>query len=75
MQTFGLPRQITCDAVRRWRGVRRQGLSAADAAAAVGVSRATLYRWAAGAEPGSRRLQWMPALVAAVQRMRGDYSM
>ena len=39
------------DAVHRWRGTRRQGLSAADAAAALGVSRATLYRWAAGAEP------------------------
>ena len=69
------------DAVHRWRGARRQGLSAADAAAALGVSRATLYRWAAGAEPGSRRprrvrrRQWTPALVAAVQRMRGDYPM
>ena len=82
MQTFSLPRQITRrDAVRRWRGARHQGLSAADAAAALGVSRATLYRWAAGAEPGSRRprrvrrRQWTPALVAAVQRMRGDYPM
>ena len=43
------------DAVRRWQGARRQGLSAADAAAAVGVSRATLYRWAKRAEPRSRR--------------------
>ena len=67
------------DAVRRWQGARRQGLSAADAAAAVGVSRATLYRWAKRAEPGSRRprrprrRQWTPDLVAAVQRIRGDY--
>ena len=44
MQTFGLSWQITRDAVRRWRGARRQGLSAADVAAAVGVSRATLGR-------------------------------
>ena len=67
------------DAVRRWRGARRQGLSATDAA--LGVSRATLYRRAAGAEPGSRRprrvrrSQWTPTLVSAVQRMRGDYPM
>ena len=69
------------DAVRRWQGARRQGLSAADAAAAVGVSRATLYRWAKRAEPRSRRprrprrRQWTPDLVAAVQRIRGDYPM
>ena len=44
MQTFSLPRQITRGAARR------QGLSTADAAAAVGVSRATLYRRAAGAD-------------------------
>ena len=78
MQTFSLPGHVTRDAVRCWRGARRQGLSAADAAAALGVSRATLYRRAAGAEPGSRRPrrvrrpQWTPTLVAAVQRMRGD---
>ena len=66
------------DAVRRWQGARRQGLSAADAAAAVGVSRATLYRWAKRAEPRSRRprrprrSRWTPDLVAAVQRIRGD---
>ena len=79
MQTFGLPRQMTRgDAVRRWQGARRQGLSAADAAAAVGVSRATLYRWAKRAEPRSRRPRrprrprWTPAPVAAVQRVRGD---
>ena len=71
--------QARRDAVRRWQGARRQGLSAADAAAAVGVSRATLYRWAVRAEPRSRRPrrprrpQWTPDLVAAVQRIRGDY--
>ena len=54
-------------------------MSAADAAAAVGVSRATLYLWAKRAEPRSRRprrprrRQWTPDLVAAVQRVRGDY--
>ena len=32
-----------------------QESGAVEAAAAVGVSRATLYRWATGAEPGSRR--------------------
>ena len=47
MQTFGLPRHVTRgDAIlKRWHRARDNGLSAAAAADAVGVSRATLYRW------------------------------
>ena len=62
------------------RGARRQGSGAADAAAAAGVSRATLYRWAAGAEPCSRRPHtprrpaWSAALVTAVRETRADYN-
>ena len=77
MRTF---RPAPADDTRRCRPspARRQGLSAADAAVAVGVSRATPYRWAKRAEPGSRRprrpwrSRWTPAPVAAVQRVRGD---
>ena len=43
------------DAVARWRRARRDGLTAAQAAAAVGVARATLYRWEKAPEPRSRR--------------------
>ena len=39
----------------RWHTARRQGLSAAQAAAAVGVSPATLYRWQKRSKPRSRR--------------------
>jgi hypothetical protein len=46
---------IRDDAVRRWKGVRAAGLSSDEAARAVGVSRATLYRWAKRPEPQSRR--------------------
>ena len=76
-----LPGHVTRDAVRRWRGARRQGSGAADAAAAVGVSRATLYRWAAGAEPRSRRPHtlrwpaWSAALATAVQETRAADTM
>lgn len=43
------------DAVARWSRARREGLTADQAARAVGVSRATLYRWQIEAEPKSRR--------------------
>jgi len=33
------------DAVARWVGARKNGLSAVQAARAVGVARSTLYRW------------------------------
>jgi hypothetical protein len=70
------------DAVlRRWRQARRDGLTAAQAARAVGATRASLYRWQKRLEPRSRRprwvrpKQWTPALVAAVERLRLDYPM
>ena len=42
MQVFGLPRHVARDAVARWRRARDKGLSAAEATAVAGVSRATL---------------------------------
>lgn len=68
-------------AVERWRRAMRDGLSACQAARAVGVARATLYRWARRAEHHSRRphhvrqRQWSSALIRAVERLRGDYPM
>lgn len=72
---------LRLDAVRRWTGARRAGLSAQAAASAVGVSRATLYRWARRCEPKSRRPrrvrapQWSPALAQAVEELRADNPM
>lgn len=69
------------DAVARWRGARADGLTGEQAARAVGVSRATLYRWAACAEPHSRRPHrvrtpaWTAALVQAVKDLRADNPM
>lgn len=72
---------IRADAVRRWQRARAAGLPADAAAAAIGVSRATLYRWAKRPEPFSRRprrmrrRQWRPALAQAVEELRGDNPM
>ena len=69
------------DAVARWVGARRNGLTAEQAAKAVGVPRATLYRWQTRAEPRSRRPlrirrpMWSPALVQAVEDLRADQPM
>jgi putative transposase len=69
------------DAVARWLGARAGGLSADQAARAVGVSRATLYRWRAQAEPRSRRPHqlrrpcWTPALAETVAALRADNPM
>jgi transposase InsO family protein len=69
------------DAVGRWHRARAAGLSSDDAAEAVGVSRATLYRWAKRPEPLSRRPrrvrkpQWSPALAQAVEELRADNPM
>jgi transposase InsO family protein len=57
------------------------GLTADQAARAVGAARASLYRWQAGAEPKSRRPRrvrgktWSSALIQAVERLRLDYPM
>lgn len=69
------------DAVARWRTAMAQGLSAEQAARAVGAARANLYRWEKNPRLKSRRPksvrkpQWTPALVEAVQAMRLDYPM
>ena len=78
MQVFGLPRHVTRGAaLKRWRRARDNGLSAADAAAAVGVSRATLYRWRKLHDQGRlaprsrrpRRSRW-GAMASAFRRRR-----
>jgi putative transposase len=67
--------------VARWRQAMADGLTAEQAAKAVGKSRATLYRWLERAEPRSRRPRrvrgksWTPALVEAVEHLRGDNPM
>ncbi len=69
------------DAVARWRRARADGLTAEQAAHAVGVPRSTLYRWEKAAEPRSRRPhrvrqpKWPPALVEAVEAVRADNPM
>lgn len=69
------------DAVRRWRGAMADGLSAEQAARAVGVPRPTLYRWERRPEPLSRRphrprgRQWTHELVRAVEDLRQDNPM
>lgn len=69
------------DAVARWRRARADGLTAEQAARAVGVSRAVLYRWEKEPSPKSRRPHrvrqrtWSSALVCAVERCRADNPM
>lgn len=69
------------DAVVRWRRAMTGGLTADAAADAVGVPRATLYRWEK--RPGRRSSRphhmrtknWPSVLVQAVERLRQDYPM
>jgi putative transposase len=69
------------DAVARWRRAMADGLTAEEAARAVGVPRATLYRWQKAPAPRSRRPKrvrqpkWPPALVEAVEALRLDNPM
>jgi hypothetical protein len=46
---------IRGELVRRWRQAMEKGLTAAEAAEAVGASRASFYRWQRSAELKSRR--------------------
>jgi transposase InsO family protein len=68
-------------AVSRWRKAMADGLNAAQAAQAVGVPRASLYRWERRAEPRStrpRRMRaksWPPALVREIEALRLDRPM
>lgn len=72
---------IRRDALRRWRQAIAEGLTAASAARAVGVGRATLYRWEKRLAARSRRPHrlrqpaWSSALVRDVERLRGDHPM
>lgn len=67
--------------LRRWHQARRDGLTADQAADAVGASRASLYRWDRRAEPLSRRPHttrprtWTPDLIAEIERLRADFPM
>ena len=69
------------DAVSRWRRAMAAGLTAEQAAAAVGEARSTLYRWEKAPEPRSRRPnrvrqpKWPPALVKAIEAVRADNPM
>jgi transposase InsO family protein len=68
-------------AVARWRRAMADGLSAERAAKAVGVPRATLYRWEERPELRSRRPHrmrqktWSSGLIRAVEALRLDYPM
>lgn len=72
---------IRRELVRRWRQAMHEGLTAAQAARAVGASRASLYRWERCPELRSRRPRrlrkpkWTSALVQAVEDLRADNPM
>jgi putative transposase len=69
------------DAAARWRRAMADGLTADQAASAVGVTRATLYRWEKKPEPLSRRphrprgRRWTSELARAVEDYRNDNPM
>ena len=69
------------DAVARWRRAMANGLTAEQAAQAVGTPRSTLYRWEKSSEPRSRRPRrvrqpkWPSALIKAVEAIRADNPM
>jgi transposase InsO family protein len=72
---------IRRELVRRWRQAIGDGLTVAQAAKAVGASRASLYRWERCPELRSRRPrrvrmpQWTLPLAQAVEELRGDNPM
>jgi transposase InsO family protein len=65
----------------RWRRAIADGLTAEQAAKAVGAARANLYRWERQPRPRSRRPKrmraktWTPALVETVEALRLDHPM
>jgi putative transposase len=67
--------------VARWRQAIADGLSAGNAAKAVGVPLSTLYRWQKQPQPRSRRPRrmraktWTPALIEALEGLRLDHPM
>jgi len=78
-ETSSIAAQRRRDAVARWRRAIKDGLTADQAAHAVGVPRSTLYRWEAAPAPKSRRPHrvrkngWSRELRAEVERMRLDF--
>lgn len=72
---------IRREMVGRWRGAMARGLTAQEAAQAVGASRASLYRWERCPELRSRRPRrvrrplWTSGLVRAVEDIRADNPM
>ena len=68
-------------AVARWRQAIADGLTSTAAARAVGVPRASLYRWEARSQRRSSRPHrlraktWSSALARAVERLRKDFPM
>ena len=72
---------IRRELVRRWRQAMARGLTAEEAAQAVGASRASLYRWQRSPELRSRRPHrlrrpaWTSSLVKAVEDLRLDNPM
>jgi putative transposase len=80
-QSSGNEAAIRRAAVARWRQAIAAGLRADQAAKAVGVPRATLYRWEKRPELHSRRPRrmraktWTPALIEAVEALRLDHPM
>jgi len=72
---------IRREAVRRWRQAMANGLTAEQAAKAVGHSRSSLYRWQKQPILRSRRPRrlrpksWSSALIRAVEALRLDYPM
>jgi putative transposase len=79
-QTSGIG-AVRRDTLQRSVQARRDGLTAEQAARAVGSSRASLHRWSKRLEPKSRRPHrvrpktWTSELVRAVERLRDDYPM
>ena len=69
------------DGAARERRTMANGLTAEQAAQAVGAPRSTLYRWEKSSEPRSRRPcrvrqpHWPPALIEAVDAIRADNPM
>ena len=76
MKVFGLQAPVY-----RFERARRDGLTAEQAAQAVGVPRSNLHRWAKESEPKSRRphqvkqRSWPSAPIRAVGRLRLDFPM
>jgi hypothetical protein len=70
-KTSGIAAAGRRDAVARWRLAMRDGLTGEQAARAVGVPRASLYRWEASPELRSRRPRRLRAKTWSSDLVRG----